>query len=101
MRQALLKGTVAATALAGTAVAAALMIASPTPAQAQRARWCAQYDFSTSNCGFYTRAQCLAAISGVGGYCTLGLNGPAAYGYVPGGEYPRHYRHYRHYRHRY
>jgi hypothetical protein len=34
--------------------------------------WCAQYGrFGTqaSNCGFSTRQQCLATISGIGGYC--------------------------------
>jgi len=38
-----------------------------TPAGA--AAWCAHYDVSTSNCGFHSYQQCLANISGVGGYC--------------------------------
>jgi hypothetical protein len=37
---------------------------------AQAAAWCAYYDFSTYNCGFHTYQQCLATISGVGGYCS-------------------------------
>ncbi len=34
--------------------------------------WCAYYDGhfgGASNCGFHTYAQCLATISGVGGWC--------------------------------
>jgi hypothetical protein len=33
------------------------------------ARWCANYVNGTTNCGFYTFQQCLAAVSGVGGSC--------------------------------
>jgi hypothetical protein len=55
---------------------------------AQRDLFCAQYDFSTTNCGFYTAEQCLATISGVGGYCTRGLNGPGVYGSVGGWDTP-------------
>jgi hypothetical protein len=36
---------------------------------AHAARWCAQYDWTTSNCGFQTLEQCLATISGIGGDC--------------------------------
>ena len=91
MIQTLVKGT-----LAGAVLAALSLVATGAPAQAQRARWCAQYDWSTINCGFYTREQCLAAISGVGGDCTLGVNGPAAFGTEPGGTYSRPHRHRRH-----
>jgi peptidoglycan hydrolase-like protein with peptidoglycan-binding domain len=31
--------------------------------------WCANYNNGSSNCGFYTFQQCLAAVSGVGGSC--------------------------------
>ena len=31
--------------------------------------WCAWYDEWTYSCGFATRAQCMATISGVGGIC--------------------------------
>jgi Protein of unknown function (DUF3551) len=91
----------------GTIASAVMLTASAVDAgsaaqaqQAQRARYCAQYDFSTSNCGFYTAAQCLATISGVGGYCTLGLNGPGVYGSVHGSDTPAASRRYRHYRER-
>jgi hypothetical protein len=63
--------------------------------QTQTARFCAQYDFSTTNCGFYTAEQCLATISGVGGYCTRGLNGPGVYGSVGGWDTPAPPRRYR------
>ena len=42
----------------------------PYEAKAQYAKWCAGYDLTgSSNCGFYTFAQCQADISGVGGWC--------------------------------
>jgi hypothetical protein len=51
-------------------VAAALMAAATMPAAAGKTpAWCAQYDAYTYNCGFFTFAQCLATISGAGGYC--------------------------------
>ena len=31
--------------------------------------WCARYPEGASNCGFYSFAQCLAAVSGRGGFC--------------------------------
>jgi hypothetical protein len=31
--------------------------------------WCAWYDPTTYNCGFFSLQQCLATISGVGGFC--------------------------------
>lgn len=43
-----------------------------TPAYAQGRPWCAFYSGhfgGDTNCGFYTYEQCLATISGVGGYC--------------------------------
>jgi hypothetical protein len=71
------------------AALAALALATAGPAAAQRAPWCAWYDVSTVNCGFYSRAQCLAAISGVGGWCTRGRLGPQAFGSLHGSDYPR------------
>jgi hypothetical protein len=42
----------------------------PYEAKAQYSRWCAGYALTgSSNCGFATRAQCQADISGVGGWC--------------------------------
>jgi hypothetical protein len=43
-----------------------------TSAHAQNRPWCAFYDGhfgGASNCGFSTYEQCLATISGVGGWC--------------------------------
>ena len=40
-------------------------------AVAQNYPWCAQYSFRGGgrNCGFVSFAQCMATVSGVGGYC--------------------------------
>jgi len=57
--------------LAGCALATALV----AEASAQRSDpypWCAVYGGSmsgSSNCGFRTRQQCMATVSGVGGSC--------------------------------
>jgi hypothetical protein len=59
--------------------------------------WCANYGVPHSNCGFYSFEQCMAALSGNGGFCqrnpfTLGSAG-SAYGYAaepPRGRYRRH-----------
>lgn len=42
-----------------------------TPAHAQTYPWCAFYTgpFQATNCGFSTYQQCMATISGIGGYC--------------------------------
>jgi hypothetical protein len=41
-----------------------------TRAEAQNFPWCGQYGGSGStNCGFTTHEQCMAAISGTGGFC--------------------------------
>lgn len=41
------------------------------PAQAQNYPWCAFYDTGdlSINCGFVSREQCLATVSGIGGFC--------------------------------
>ncbi len=52
--------------------AAALMLLASDAAQAREYPWCAYYggaDNDATNCGFETREQCRAAISGVGGFC--------------------------------
>jgi hypothetical protein len=62
-----------------------------TPAQAQDRPWCAYYSGhfgGASNCGFSTYEQCLATISGVGGWCQPNTM------YVPPPARHRHYRAY-------
>jgi hypothetical protein len=42
--------------------------------KAQAAPWCAHYGGwmgGATNCGFYSWGQCMATISGIGGYCAL------------------------------
>lgn len=53
--------------LVGAVLLAVLLLDAERGADA--APWCARYDDWTQNCGFYTYQQCLAAVSGVGGYC--------------------------------
>jgi len=54
-----------------TLAAAAVWTASSGIASADPYRWCAQYSGRAggTNCYFVTRAQCQAAVSGVGGFC--------------------------------
>jgi hypothetical protein len=57
-------------AIGALAAAAALN----TPAEAQNYPWCAYYSAGEgggggTNCGFTTFEQCLATISGIGGFC--------------------------------
>jgi uncharacterized protein DUF3551 len=62
-----------------------------TPAQAQSYPWCAYYGGrfgGASNCGFSTFQQCLATISGIGGYCQPNTT------YVPPPGRHRHYHAY-------
>src|SRR5262249_7674533 len=59
------------------------------PAHAQNRPWCAYYDGhfgGASNCGFSTYEQCLATISGIGGWCQPNTT------YVPPPGRHRHYR---------
>jgi hypothetical protein len=52
--------------------AAALCALSGTAAHAQNYPWCSQYTGSmggSMNCGFSTFAQCMANVSGIGGFC--------------------------------
>jgi uncharacterized protein DUF3551 len=75
----------------GLAVAAAAL---PSGAQAQNYPWCAYYGGrggGGTNCGFSTLEQCMAAVSGTGGFCNRNTQ------YVPpAGPRPR-YRRHRHY----
>ena len=61
------------TKLAVVLMALAATCISAPPAQAQTYPWCANYGDTDggggSNCGFTTREQCMATISGIGGYC--------------------------------
>jgi hypothetical protein len=60
------------TLLAMAAFAAASAFA-PPPAQAVEYPWCAQYGGRGGdggrNCGFVSFEQCMATVSGAGGYC--------------------------------
>jgi Protein of unknown function (DUF3551) len=52
--------------LAGAAIA--------SRAQAQNYPWCAEYSGSmggSMNCGFTTHEQCMATVSGMGGFCVV------------------------------
>ena len=66
---------------------AALTLVFATGKYADAAAWCAHYQDSGTNCGFYTLQQCQAAISGVGGYCAINLDGPP--GQPPTGTRPK------------
>jgi hypothetical protein len=48
---------------------ALLFLAGATGTSATAAPWCAFYDFSTYNCGFYSYEQCMATVRGAGGWC--------------------------------
>jgi hypothetical protein len=69
-----------------SALVAALAVAAMTmfarPAAAIEYPWCAQYSGMGDggrNCGFSTIEQCMATVSGIGGFCEPNLfyNGPA------------------------
>jgi Protein of unknown function (DUF3551) len=77
-----------------------------TRAEAQNYPWCAVYGngFGGENCGFVSFEQCMATVSGIGGFCErntmyvppAGASG-RRYG-APGRHYrPRHDHHHRHY----
>jgi len=55
--------------VATLALAATLPAATPADAAPFPTRYCAQYKGGAENCGFYSFAQCLAALSGNGGMC--------------------------------
>ncbi len=58
---------VLALSLCGLTLASAFALG--TPAAAKEPGWCAAYRNGGNNCGFYTYDQCMAAVSGVGGFC--------------------------------
>jgi hypothetical protein len=77
MRRTLTSGTIAAASLLAMFAADA-----GSEAQAgyrQRAPYCAIFYWHTTDCSYYTARQCLTAISGAGGHCTYGLNGPPVF----------------------
>ena len=54
------------------AIVTALTLVAPTAGQAQTYYpWCAQYGGRDGgrNCGFVSYAQCMATVSGIGGFC--------------------------------
>ena len=56
--------------LMAAAIAGAASVMTPTDAQAQFYPYCAFYSRGGgSNCGFTTYGQCLATVSGIGGWC--------------------------------
>ena len=59
-------------ALLATAIVMALALLAPGTSQAQiYYPWCAQYVGRDGgrNCGFVSYAQCMATVSGIGGFC--------------------------------
>jgi hypothetical protein len=72
--------------VAATLVAAAAL---GVPAQAQSYPWCAYYGGrggGGTNCGFSSFQQCMATVSGIGGFCNRNTQ------YAPSARY-RSYRH--------
>jgi hypothetical protein len=67
--------------LAG-ALAFAAAAAVPDTAQAHYYPWCAHYtgmDYGGAiSCGYVTREQCMASVSGVGGFCEQNFPQPAS-----------------------
>jgi Protein of unknown function (DUF3551) len=67
-----------------------------TPAAAESYPWCADYGGAmagSSNCGFTTQEQCMAAISGNGGFCDRNTQyQPAAPVVRPAQRPPRRYQ---------
>lgn len=65
-------------------------------AQAQNYPWCAYYGGSdvggATNCGFVTFEQCLATVSGIGGYCARNTQYVPPRGAHPPANRHRHYR---------
>jgi len=55
--------------LARCSLIAAALLAVVAPAAAKEPGWCASYRNGGNNCGFYTYDQCMAAVSGIGGFC--------------------------------
>jgi hypothetical protein len=69
--------------LIAAAVAGAASLIGIGDAKAQFYPWCAYYSRGAgSNCGFTTFAQCMATVSGIGGWCQRNpfIAGPGFYG---------------------
>jgi hypothetical protein len=52
----------------------ALALFTPTAGHADPYKWCAQYGGNGGggrNCGFVTWDQCMATVSGIGGFCEI------------------------------
>ena len=65
----------------GAVAMLSLMLALASSAQAEGS-WCANYSGNGgTNCGFYSFQQCMAAVSGAGGFCTQ--NGFSGYQNYP------------------
>jgi len=67
-----------------------LCLAGPSVSNADGAAWCAHYGFDLggTNCGFVSYGQCMASLTGNGGYCS-----PNAQYRAPGSEpAPRRHR---------
>jgi Protein of unknown function (DUF3551) len=55
-----------------------------TRTEAQNYPWCADYaGFGSQNCGFTTIQQCMAALSGNGGFCNVNTQYVSPAGLVP------------------
>lgn len=72
----------------GLALVAAAALAPRPAAAAYYYPWCAVYQDRSGihSCAFATFEQCLATVSGVGGFCEQNPNGPPPWAY---GEYRR------------
>ena len=59
------------TASAVALAVALMLLIQADVAQAQNYPWCAQYSLrgGPRNCGFVSWQQCMATVSGIGGYC--------------------------------
>jgi hypothetical protein len=76
-------------------IAAALMLMALPGSKAEAAAYCAYAGGGRGgggyeNCGYYTWEQCLATISGAGGFCMRNPHDPALWGYP---VEPRSYKH--------
>jgi Protein of unknown function (DUF3551) len=53
------------------AVGVLALLLAMTPSAHAEGSWCANYSGNGgTNCGFYSFQQCMAAVSGAGGFCT-------------------------------
>ena len=60
-----------ALAAAFAAFAATMPVSTPADAAPMATRFCAKYKGGAENCGFYSFNQCMAALWGNGGICTV------------------------------